>query len=438
MGWQVWAGIGLVAILLYTVIPDLFLHHLGIGSFKGHLGAGASLTFDDGPDPDYTVRLLDKLDQYQVKAVFFLVGEKAEKYPALVREILGRGHQIGLHGYVHQHAWLMGPWKTWRTWSKGRKILEGISGRPIEWVRPPWGVFNLMTFIWFRRQGLTAVLWTAEGKDWKEMEPDLITQRILKRIDEGAIIDLHDGARHPGAPECMLAALEGLITGLVQVHKIPVVPLKLPDYPITRQLLLRLWNTWERYYARSAGIRRIGPDNIYRISTARYDGPELKNDSGRTLARPGDRIGELHLNNIRMQSEETEPARIAVGYLRKIRGSMPGVARYIQASPDYEGIQAFASVTLLNRGLKGLGFKVEELPLTWNLRRIGLVQKMILRVYHPAGNRQKMGQPKLVWISTEDLLKNWLPKTQGAEPAGEVLNRKQPELITQSITTTEE
>lgn len=405
--WILLAG-GLLA--GYTLIPDLFLHHLGIGSYKGHLGPGTVLTFDDGPDPVYTPALLDLLDCRGIKAVFFLVGEKARAHPELVTEILGRGHQIGLHGQVHQHAWLMGPVRTWQLWDQGKAELERLSGRPVEWVRPPWGVFNLVTWLWFRRRRLKAVLWTAEGRDWRERDPHKINGRILRRIDEGSILDLHDqGRKKINAPRHMLWALEEILDRLEGEEQIPVVPLRLPDYPPLRRQIVRLWNIWEAYYARSNAIRRVGPDNIYRITTITYDGPDLIDKAGQVLARSGDLVGELHLNNYRIQTEETDPARVAIGVIRKIKNSLPGLAAYIEQHPEYAAIKVFVSITLLNRGISGFGFQVEELPRSFKNWRIGLLQKIILRVYHPGGNYKKMGQPKLVWITREVLMERWLP-----------------------------
>lgn len=414
MTWLEFGGLTLLLYLLYTLIPSLLLHHWGIGSFRGHLGPGVVLSFDDGPNPECTLRLLDLLDHHGVKAVFFLVGQRAQAHPELVLAIRDRGHQIGLHGQVHFHAWLMGPWKTWRCWSEGRRNLEAITGQPVQWIRPPWGTFNLVIFIWARFNGLRSILWTAQGKDWRETDPDRIIGRILSRIDEGDIIVLHDAGPHPEAPEYMLRALDQLITRIIQDKKIPIVALTLPQVSIGRQTALRLWAAWEGLYARHEKIQRIGLENIYRINRTTYDGPPLISDSGAVLAKSGDAVAELHLDSIRMQTGETEPARIAVASLRKARASLPELAAFISQSPDFEDIQVLVSVTLINRGLKGLGFQVAELPDSLKNRRIGLIQRTILRIYHPEGKLQRMGRPKLVWISRQELLRRWLVQDPAA------------------------
>jgi peptidoglycan/xylan/chitin deacetylase (PgdA/CDA1 family) len=74
-------------VCFYFLLPELLLHFLGIGSHKRQFSPGVALTFDDGPDPRYTPRLLEILARQNVKACFFLVGEKAEKYPEIVRKI---------------------------------------------------------------------------------------------------------------------------------------------------------------------------------------------------------------------------------------------------------------------------------------------------------------------------------------------------------------
>jgi len=74
-------------VALYAVIPDLLLHRLGIGSWKRQFGPGVTLTFDDGPDPEFTPRILEVLKKYHVSATFFVVAERAEKYPDLIQQI---------------------------------------------------------------------------------------------------------------------------------------------------------------------------------------------------------------------------------------------------------------------------------------------------------------------------------------------------------------
>jgi len=213
-------------IALYCIIPDLLLHWLGVGTCKRQGKQGVALTFDDGPNPEVTPRLLDLLAAYQVQATFFLVGERAKACPDLVREIIARGHAVGAHGQHHKFAWLMAPWSTWRQWNKSVATLKEITGKEVQLVRPPWGTFNLITWLWLVRQKKRAVLWDVDGHDWQaRRRPNQITARIMRRVRPGSIILLHDAGGGPGAPENTLKALGDICRGITGEKKLPLVQL---------------------------------------------------------------------------------------------------------------------------------------------------------------------------------------------------------------------
>lgn len=405
----------LSVLLIYTVIPDWFLHRLGLGSWKRHYRPGVALTFDDGPDPSYTPRLLDLLDHYQVKATFFLVGERAAQHPELVQEILKRGHQIGAHCQFHRYAWLMSPWKTWGEWDQGISTLEHLTGAPIRFIRPPWGTFNLLTLLWFKHRKLRAVLWSAEGHDWEvQRTPEKIAERILNKVQEGGIIVLHDSGGESGAPENTLRAVEILLQKMIHDKKLPFLPLEFPDWAWHRRLTYRIWEKWENFYAHTNHITRINATSLFRLGKIKYHGPDLRNEQGEVLAHEGDIVGELHLDNTRLQMSQTDEHKIALEALRKVRDALPVLADYVAKSPEYKDIRIFVGLTLINRGAKPLGFKVEEVPSSPFVRWVGTLQRMIMRVYHPMGKAHRttrLGQPKLVWISKEVLLQRWLPNS---------------------------
>lgn len=108
--------------------------------------AEIALTFDDGPDPVYTPVLLDLLKRERIKATFFLVGERAARYPELVLRMSREGHCIGLHNYKHQCNWLISPWKNARTLEQSARIIENITGERPVFYRPPWGMMHLLDF----------------------------------------------------------------------------------------------------------------------------------------------------------------------------------------------------------------------------------------------------------------------------------------------------
>jgi len=400
-------------VALYTVIPDLFLHRLGIGSWKRQFGPGVTLTFDDGPDPAFTPRILEVLKKYHVCATFFVVAEKAKKYPALIQQVKDEGHLIGVHSLNHRYAWFTSPWKTSREWTESVRILEQLSDNKITWMRPPWGTFNLMTWWWLKRHKMRAVLWNAEGHDWEgRRSPEEITERIFKGANEGTIVVLHDSGGEFGAHENSILALDRLCVRIVQELKLPLVPLEFPDWKVGQRFVFRAWEKWEHYYARRHRVERIDAWNIFCLEKSTYDGPNLYAEDGKLLAEKGDTVAEIHLDNIRLQAKGRDMQKTALKVMHQIRESLPGLARYVAEDPSYDNIKVLVAQTLLHRGVKGFGFTVQDLPDTRKGRGIAWLQKMIMRVYHPAGKKRKNerlgNKPMLVWISRERLVASGL------------------------------
>lgn len=419
MEWETAAwilGALLVLIALYTVVPDIFLHRLGIGSWKRQYTDGVALTFDDGPNPQITPRILETLDKYGVKATFFLVGREAAKRPDLVREIKRRGHQIGMHSQNHRYGWFMSPWATWKEWNECADILERITGEKIRWMRPPWGTFNLAAWCWMKVKGRQAVLWTGEGHDWQiRRSPEDIAARILKKVNEGSIIVMHDGGGDEGAPEHTLAALDLLCPALPQEKKLRWVPLALPPWTYERRISYTLFEKWEHLFARLYKVERIDATNMLRLSLSKFKGPDLYNGAGQLLARKGDVVGEIHIDSIRIQNESgADIQNRGVKALRKALVSLPVLAAYIEKNPQYKDVKVFMGFSLINRGVKGLGFTVQAVEPSLFTRGVGLLQKAIMRNFNPAGKAEKSNrfgsQPKLVWISRDTLLERWLPR----------------------------
>jgi peptidoglycan/xylan/chitin deacetylase (PgdA/CDA1 family) len=404
-----------LGLALYTVIPDLFLHRLGIGSWKRQYGPGVALTFDDGPDPEFTPRVLDILDYYNVSATFFLIGEKAKRYPDLVREILARGHKVGAHSQHHRLSWRMSPLSTWQEWQESIKTLESITGKEIQWIRPPWGTFNLALWFWMKKNKKKAILWNVKGKDWQvKRTPAEITSRILKNIKQGSILLFHDSGGEFGAPENSVQALKSICQRIIEEHKLPITPLEFQPWTLWRRWAFVLWEKWEQLYAKYFSIKWIDATCLFRLAKKRYKGPDIYDKDGTMLAKKGDIVADIHLASIRLQSKEGDIQGIGLRALSLVRNSLPVLAKYIAESPEYRNVEVLVGFTLLNRGAKGLGFEVQEVPSSWAIRRMGFAQKVIMLIYHPMGksrNNKRLGnKPKLVWISKQKLLDLWLPQ----------------------------
>jgi peptidoglycan-N-acetylglucosamine deacetylase len=412
-----WESLILVLIFLaaaYTILPDFLLHYMGIGSWKHQYTPGVAITFDDGPDPEITPKILDILRKHNCPATFFVVGKKAAQYPEIIRLIRSQGHILGSHCYQHRFAWFMSPWSTWWEWDKSIAILEEITGEPVAWIRPPWGTFNLSTWFWLKSRQKHAVLWNTEGHDWSaRTKPGQISARILDKVQAGSIILLHDAGGDKGAPENTLAALDELCQRIVQDKKLPLAALEFPQWSSGRKMIFTMWSKWEQVFARIYKVERISASNVFRLSINHYHGPNLYTPAGTLLAQNGDPIGELHFDSLRLQGEETDMLKTGVRLLRLGRESLPALARYVHEHPDYEGIEVFAGLTLLYQSAKLWGFQVHEMPNTLSLHLIGFVQKLMIFIYHSANlselKKFRSAQPKLVWISRQQLLEKWLP-----------------------------
>lgn len=152
-----------------------------------------SLTFDDGPDVLNTVRVLEVLKKYGVKATFFCIGEKAETHPELVKRMVEEGHSIGNHSWSHKAGFpLLSRGDMCRELQRTRQLLEGITGQNIPLFRPPFGVTNPVVAAAVRRLGLKAIGWSIRSLDTRGEKTEKVLARIKKRLKPGAVLLLHD------------------------------------------------------------------------------------------------------------------------------------------------------------------------------------------------------------------------------------------------------
>jgi len=158
-----------------------------------------ALTFDDGPNPAWTPRLLDVLASHDVRAAFFMVGSHAQAEPALVRRIVAAGHLIGNHSWSHPNLAVTAARRVKEELTRTSQALEQISGAPVRYFRPPFGARRPLVLRMARSLGMTPVLWNAMTSDWQEPSADRIVERLTRQIDRqqrrgrAANIVLHDG-----------------------------------------------------------------------------------------------------------------------------------------------------------------------------------------------------------------------------------------------------
>ncbi len=148
-----------------------------------------ALTFDDGPHSVYTKELLEGLKKRGIKATFFLMGSNIEGNEELVRQMKQDGHLIGNHGYRHVQMTEEGAEKVRESVEKTGKIIGEIIGEEPEYLRPPYGDWNEELA---EKMDLTPVFWSVDSLDWKYQNTPKITNRVLKDVEDGDIILMHD------------------------------------------------------------------------------------------------------------------------------------------------------------------------------------------------------------------------------------------------------
>lgn len=155
----------------------------------------ALLTIDDGPHPEHTPVILDLLDRHGLKAVFFLIGDRAAAHPHLVREILVRGHEIGNHTQTHPATtfWALRPRHLWREIATCQETLTRLCPEsPPRFFRPPAGHHNIFLPAITRALGLRILMWDARGFDGVRTDVERITRRIRERLKPGSIVLIHE------------------------------------------------------------------------------------------------------------------------------------------------------------------------------------------------------------------------------------------------------
>ena len=190
-----------------------------------------ALTFDDGPDEQSTPRFLRLLDELDVSATFFLLGEMCERYPSMARRIVDGGHEVAVHSWDHRNHVRRLPGKdTHDQLARTADIIERQSGvRPV-WFRPPYGALTTADLIAARSLGLRTVLWTAWGQDWQRgLTPGAVLDEVTSGVVDGGTVLLHDSdcTSEPGSWRATLGALpllvdwcreRGLEVGTVGAH----------------------------------------------------------------------------------------------------------------------------------------------------------------------------------------------------------------------------
>jgi peptidoglycan-N-acetylglucosamine deacetylase len=173
-------------------------------------GPYISITFDDGPHPALTPKLLEILrDHDKVRATFFVVGKNVSTHPKLVDRLLTDGHAVGNHTYNHLELMPLRDEVVIKEITRTQEAIERATGFTPWLFRPPFGDLTVrQRELIERRLALKAIGWSIDPKDWKRPGPAVVADRILKAAHHGAIVICHD--IQPGTIEAMPTILKGL------------------------------------------------------------------------------------------------------------------------------------------------------------------------------------------------------------------------------------
>ncbi len=151
-----------------------------------------ALTFDDGPELYFTPRLLSILKEYNTPATFFVVGEKADRYPELIQKIQADGHELANHTYYHLRLSQLEPSMVEWEMRQGAETLQRLTGRTPRFFRPPGGDLAEVVQQTAASMGAVVALWTQAPGDYELPEPGVLLQRLKQATRPGAVILLHE------------------------------------------------------------------------------------------------------------------------------------------------------------------------------------------------------------------------------------------------------
>jgi peptidoglycan/xylan/chitin deacetylase (PgdA/CDA1 family) len=190
-------------------------------------GAGAALTFDDGPHAQGTPAVLETLAKRGVRATFFLVGEQVLRNPTLAAEIVAGGHALGLHCHRHRNLLRLAPWQVREDIARAQAAIEDATSVSPALYRPPYGILNASALRLARQAGRRTLLWSDWGRDWQaQATPESIATRVTDDAQEGSILLLHDADDYsaPGSWRRTALALPRVLDALAERELETVLP----------------------------------------------------------------------------------------------------------------------------------------------------------------------------------------------------------------------
>jgi peptidoglycan/xylan/chitin deacetylase (PgdA/CDA1 family) len=200
-------------------------------------GRSVALTFDDGPDPEVTPRVLDLLEQHGARATFFVIGRRATRHASLLREMRRRGHDVANHTHRHPASFACrSPWGLWREVTDAQHAIADACGQAPRLFRAPMGLRSPLLDPVLAAEGLTLVSWTRRGYDTVARRPARVLDRLTSGLAAGDILLLHDTAegRDAEGRPMVLAVLPALLerlaaAGLTAAASLEAAAMPAPD-----------------------------------------------------------------------------------------------------------------------------------------------------------------------------------------------------------------
>ena len=183
-----------------------------------------AISFDAAWGNEDTQTLIDILEQYKVKATFFVVGDWVEKYPESVKALADAGHEVMSHSAHHDHYSKLSAQQITADLESSCKCIEEVTGVRPTLIRCPYGEYDDHVIKTIREFGMEPIQWDVDSLDWKEIPASEITKRVTERVQPGSIVLFHNAAKH--TPEALPGILETLIS-----QGYTIVPISKLIYP---------------------------------------------------------------------------------------------------------------------------------------------------------------------------------------------------------------
>ncbi len=168
-----------------------------------------ALTFDDGPHPEFTPKLLDILRHEGVRATFYVIGRNVETHPEIARRIVAEGHEIANHTWSHPALTGLGAARLHKEISSTSEVIKRVTGRRPTNMRPPYGAVNdRVRQAMFNDHGLDVIMWSVDPLDWRRPGAEVVRRRLVEGASPGGILLAHD--IHPGTIEAMPGTIRDL------------------------------------------------------------------------------------------------------------------------------------------------------------------------------------------------------------------------------------